>query len=199
MSTEPVPPPRVGRRSDPPVPHKTETLLKVNTPRPTPAVFSSAWPAILLVLLASFLFAMLFPSLGVLLLVTAPPAVFIAFAVAAIKARKIRLTVTDEVVKVSNGKAGYACDRSQVRSALLVSKLRRRVLAPRTTDLFLLDGEGSSVMMLSGRLWPPTLLEQVIDIVTPNEVQRLPGPESLASLQTRFPRILKGPGSSPSR
>ena len=199
MSTEPVPPPRVGRRADPQVPHITETLLKVNTPRPTAAVFSTAWPAMLLVLSAAFLFAMLFPVLGVLLLVTAPPAVVVAFAVAAFKARKIRLTVTDEVVRVSNGKAGYACDRSQVRSALLVSKLKRRVLAPRTTDLFLLDDAGRSVMMLSGRLWPAAVLEQVIDIVTPNDVQRLPGPESLASVQTRFPRILMGPGSSPGR
>ena len=48
-------------------------------------------------------------------------------------------------------------------------------------------------MMLSGRLWPAAVLEQVIDIVAPNDVQRLPGPESLVSLQTRFPRILKGP------
>ncbi len=196
MSNEPVPPPRVGRRADPQVPHTTTTLLKVNTPRPTGAVFGRAWPVIVLTLLVCFLFASFFPSLGTLLLVTAPPAVLIAFAVAAIKARRIRLTVTDEVVRVSNGKAGYACDRSQVQSALLVSKLRRRVLAPRTTDLFLLDGEGASVMMLSGRLWPPGVLEQVIDIVTPNEVQRLPGPASLTSLQTRFPRILKRPGGS---
>jgi len=174
-------------------------LLKVNTPRPTAAVFGSAWPAILLVLVASFLFAVLFPSLGALLLVTAPPAVLIAFGYAAFKARGIRLTITEDAVRVSNGKAGYGCDRSQVQAALLVSKLKRRALAPRTTDLFLLDAAGRSVMMLSGRLWPPAVLEQVLDVIAPGEVHRLPGPESLASLQTRFPRILKGPGSSPSR
>ena len=110
--TSPSRRPASGAAADPPVPRTTKTLLKVNTPRPTAAVFSTAWPAILLVLVVAFLFAMLFPVLGVLLLVTAPPAVLIAFAVAAFKARKIRLTVTDEVVRVSNGKAGYACDRA---------------------------------------------------------------------------------------
>jgi hypothetical protein len=193
VPTEPVPPPRVGRRSDPPAPRTSTTFLQVNTPRPTAAVLSTAWPVIVLALAISFLFATFFPELGALLLVAVPPAVLVAFAFAALKARGIRLTVTDEVVRVSNGKAGYACDRADVRSALLVSKLRRRALAPRTTDLFLLDGESRSVMMLSGRLWPAAVLEQVIDIVTPNDVQRLPGPESLVSLQTQFPRILKGP------
>ena len=196
MTTEPVPPPRVGRRSDPPVAPSTKPSFKVNTPRPTSAVFSTAWPVILLALAGSYLFATLFPALGALLLVTAPPAVIIAFAIAAIKARNIRLTVTDEVVRVSNGKAGYSCDRTQVQSALLVSKMKRRMLAPRTTDLFLLAGDGNSVMMLSGRLWPADILEQVIEIVAPNAVQRLPGPESLASLQNRFPQLLKGPKGS---
>jgi hypothetical protein len=174
-------------------------LLKVNTPRPTAAVLSTAWPIILLVVVVSFLFATLFPTIGTLLWFTAPPAVVIAVAIAALRARSIRLTVTDEVVRVSNGKTGYACDRAQVQSALLVSKMRRRALAPRTTDLFLLDGAGSSVMLLSGRLWPAALLEQVIALISPGDVQRLPGPENLTSLQTRFPRILREPGSGNTR
>jgi len=196
VTTEPVPPPRVGRRSDPPVPRTAKPLFEVNTPRPTAAVFSTAWPVIVLALVGSLLFASLFPALGALLLITAPPAVLVAFAIAALRARSIRLTITDQLVRVSNGKAGYSCHRPEVQSALLVSKMKRRTLAPRTTDLFLLDGDGSSVMLLSGRLWPADLLEQVIDIVAPNAVQRLPGPESLASLQTRFPQMLKGPKSA---
>ena len=196
MSNEPVPPPRVGRRSDPPLPHNTKPLFRVSTPRPTAAVFSTAWPVILLALVASYLFATLFPSLGALLLVSVPPAVLVAFGSAVFKARSIRLTVTDETVRVSNGQAGYSCNRSDVRSAVLVSKLKRRMLAPRTTDLFLLDGDGSSVMMLSGRLWPATLVEEVIDVITPADVQRLPGPESLPSLHARFPRLLLAGGKS---
>jgi hypothetical protein len=171
-------------------------LLQVNTPRPTAAVFSTAWPVMLVAVVGSYLFATLFPSLGALLLVSVPPAVLVAFALAVFKARSIRLTVTEEVVRVSNGKAGYACDRATVQSALLVSKLKRRALAPRTTDLFLLDSDGSSVMMLSGRLWPVVVLEQVIDVITPADVQRLPGPESLASLHAKFPRLLLTGGTS---
>ena len=103
---------------------------------------------------------------------------------------------------MSNGKAGYACARSHVQSAVLVARFARRVVAPRTTDLILLDRDGRKALLLSGLLWPATVLEQVIDLM-PEPVQRLPGrsprrhccplPESC-----RTPTAAKGTDDSPS-
>jgi hypothetical protein len=119
-----------------------------------------------------------------------PLAVIAALTIGGARARMIRLSVTDEVVRVSNGKAEIACARSHVVSAVLVERLARRRLAPATTDLILLERNGRSVLLLSGLLWPPPILEQVIAIVVPNAVERVSGRQTPASLTARFPRIL---------
>ena len=153
-------------------------------------MFITSWPVTFAVLLAAYLFALLFPSVGALMLIAAPVAVGGALLLAANAARKIRLTVTEEEVRVANTKAAIACDRSHVVSAVLVESLARRWLEPRTTDLILLDRTGRCALLLSGRLWPPAVLEQVLGLITP-EIIRLTGKQTPLSLAAKFPHILE--------
>jgi hypothetical protein len=143
------------------------------------------------VLLIGYLFALWFPSVAALMLFAVPIAVGAALLIAAAAARKIRLTVTDQEVRVANNKAAIACDRSHVVSAVLVESLARRWLEPRTTDLILLDRTGRCALLLSGRLWPPAVLEQVLGLVEPEDIVRVPGKQTPRSLAARFPNILQ--------
>jgi len=181
---EPVPDQRTGRA-------RGGLLLDVPAPHPVRSMLILGWPMILAVLIPSYLVAILFPVLGALLLIGAPLAVLAAFGVAAIRARKTRLTVTDEVLRVTNGVAEIACARAHVDIAVLVDSLSRRRLAPRTTDLILLDHNGRTVLLLSGLLWPRAVLEQVITVITPAAVERVTGQQTPASLAARFPNILQ--------
>ena len=69
---------------------------------------NNGWMMMAAVLVVAYLFATLFPTLGGLLLIGAPLAVLGAGSLAACQVRKVRLTVTDEIVRVSNGKTGMA-------------------------------------------------------------------------------------------
>jgi len=153
-------------------------------------MFVTSWPVIFSVLLLGYLFALLFPPIAALMLFAVPIAVGAALLLAAAAARKIRLTVTDEEVRVANSKAAIACDRSHVLSAVLVASLARRWLEPRTTDLILLDRTGRCALLLSGRLWPPAVLEQVLGLLEP-EIVRVSGKQTPLSLAARFPNILQ--------
>lgn len=152
-------------------------------------VFNS-WPVIFAVLVGSYLVAMFFPAIGGLLLITTPIAVVVAVVAGGVRARKIRLTVTQDMIKVSNGRDGNACDRAEVQSAVLVESFARRRWSPRTTTLILLDRDGRNALLLSGLLWPPAVLEQVIDLMPGVPVKRLEGTQSPNSLAVRYPNIL---------
>lgn len=170
-------------------------LLDVAAPHPIRAMLITGWPPIVLALLLSYLAALFFPLLAAPLMIGVPLAVIAALTIGGARARRIRLTVTDENVRVSNGKAEIACARSHVVSAVLVERLSRRRLAPATTDLILLDRNGRSALLLSGLLWPPAVLDQVIAIVlphaaVPDAVERVSGKQTPSSLTARFPRIL---------
>jgi len=148
-------------------------------------VLANGWPTVLLVLVVAYLFAMFFPTLG------APLGVFAALAAATMRARNIRLTVTDEVLRVTSGKDGFATDREHVHSAVLVESFARRRIGIRTTDLILLDQEGRTALLLSGLLWPPATLERVIDLLSGVPVERVEGRQSPESLALRYPKILQ--------
>lgn len=161
-------------------------------------MFFTGWPMIFTVLLLAYLFALLFPSVGALMLFGAPLAVGAALVLAAVSAGKITLTVTEEEVRVANNRAAIACDRSHVTAAVLVEKLSRRWFAPRTTDLILLDRTGRCALLLSGRLWPPAVLDQVLDLITPASVDRVGGKQTPLSLTARYPHILENMDGTPS-
>ena len=154
-------------------------------------MLANGWPMILLVLVVAYLFAMFFPALGGLLLIGAPLGIFAALAAATMRARNIRLTFTDEVIRVTSGKEGFATDREHVHSAVLVESFARRRIGIRTTDLILLDQQGRTALLLSGLLWPPALLERVLDILAVVPVERVEGRQSPDSLALRYPRILQ--------
>ena len=170
---------------------KRRVLLDVGTPQPIKSMAFNSWPLIAGVLVASYLFAMIFPAIGGLLLITVPLALIAALVYGGFQARKIRLTVTDDMIKVSNGKLGNACDRSHVHSAVLVESFARRKWSPRTETLILLDRDGRNALLLSGLLWPPAVLEQVIDLMPGVPVERLEGAQSPYSLAARYPKILQ--------
>jgi len=177
-------------------------LLDVGTPQPMKAMAFNSWPLIAGVLVVSYLVAMFFPAIGGLLLITIPIVVVAALVVGGLQAKKIRLTVTDDVIKVSNGKSGNACDRSHVQSAVLVERFARRKWSPRTTTLILLDRDGRNALLLSGLLWPPAVLDQVIDLMPGVPVERLEGTQSPYTLAARYPKILQntdGTEKGPSR
>ena len=69
--------------------------------------------------------------------------------------------------------------------------LARRRFRARTTDLILLDRDGRTALLLSGTLWPPAVLERVIDTLGPVPVERVTGKQTPASLAARYPRILQ--------
>lgn len=166
-------------------------LLDVGTPQPMKAMAFNSWPVLLAVLAASYLAAVFFPAIAGLLLVTVPIAVIAALIAGGVRAKKIRLTVTDDMIKVSNGKDGNACARSHVVSALLVESFARRRWSPRTSTMILLDRDGRNALLLSGLLWPPAILEQVIDLMPGVPVERLEGNQSPESLVRRYPKILQ--------
>ena len=166
-------------------------LLDVSTPQPMKAMAFNSWPVIAAVLIASYLVAVLFPAIGGLLLITVPIAVIAALVLGGFQAKKIRLTVTEDMIKVSNGKTGNACDRSHVHSAVLVESFARRKWSPRTTTLILLDRDGRNALLLSGLLWPPAVLDQVIDLMPGVPVERLEGTQSPYTLAARYPKILQ--------
>jgi len=143
------------------------------------------------VLVVTYLFATFFPAIGALLLIVIPVAVVAALVAGAVRTRRIRLMVTEEVVKVTNGKAGTACLRSEIQTAVVVERFARRPLSPRTTNLILLNDKGRTLLMLSGLLWPVHVLRRVIDMVEPAEAVDVPGRQTPKTLAARFPRILE--------
>ncbi len=155
------------------------------------AMAFNSWPLIVGVLLLSYLVAVFFPAIGGLLLIVMPVAVVAALVAGGFRAKKIRLTVTEDMIKVSNGKDGNACDRSHVQSAVLVESFARRRWSPRTETLILLDRDGRNALLLSGFLWPPAVLEEVIDLMPDVPVERLEGTQSPDSLAARYPKILQ--------
>jgi hypothetical protein len=132
-----------------------------------------------------------FPALGGLLLIVTPIAVVAALVAAGMRARKIRLTVTEDVIAVSSGKSGIACDRSHVQSAVLVEDFVRRRLGPRTESLILLDRDGKTALMLYGLLWPPAVLQRVIALMPDVPLERIEGKQTPESLAVRYPNILQ--------
>jgi hypothetical protein len=156
-------------------------------------MFLMGWPMMLLIVLLAYSVAVLFPVLAGLLIVGAPLAVLLAFAVAAVKARNIRLVVTPEVVLTSSAKDAVSCDRDHVALVVLVESFRRRALAPRSTDLILVGRGGRAELLLSGLLWPAAILEEVVDALAPLPVERVSGRQTVASLAARYPDILRSP------
>lgn len=175
------------------------TRFEVSADRPARAVLLSGLPSILLVLVVTYLFATFFPAIGALLLIVIPVAVVAALVAGAVRTRRIRLMVTEEVVKVTNGKAGTACLRSDIQTAVVVERFARRPLSPRTTNLILLNDKGRTLLMLSGLLWPVDVLRRVIDMVEPAEVVDVPGRQTPKTLSARFPRILERAEPEPPR
>lgn len=173
-------------------------LLDVGVPQPMRAIVYNSWQLILLILGVSYFFAVFFPAIGGLLLIATPIAVVAALIVAGTRARKIRLKVTDEVISVSNGKAGFACERSQVQSAVLVESFSRHRFGARTESLVLMDRDGKTAAMLSGLLWPPVVLEEVIDLLPGLPVDRLEGKQTPATLAVKYPNILRNTDGSES-
>ena len=167
------------------------TRYEVSADRPARAVLLSGLPSILPVLVVTYLFATFFPALGALLLIVIPVAVVAALVAGAVRTRRIRLMVTEEVVKVTNGKAGTACLRSDIQTAVVVERFARRPLSPRTTNLVLLNDKGRTLLMLGGLLWPVDVLRRVIDVVEPAEVVDVPGRQTPKTLAAKFPRILE--------
>ena len=181
---ESVPDQRVDRS-------RPEVLLDVGVAQPMKAIIFNSWPVVLLILVASYLTAMFFPTLGGLLLIGTPIAVVAALVAAGMRARKIRLKVIGDLISVSNGKAGFACERSAVHAAVLVESFTRRRFGALSESLVLLDRDGKTAMMLSGLLWPPVVLERVIDLLPGVPVERLEGKQTPASLAVRYPNILQ--------
>lgn len=168
----------------------------MRAPSPFVSVLNTGWPMIAIVLAAAYVFATLFPALGGLLLIGAPVAVLGAMSIAAWRVGRVRLAVTTEVVRVSDGKAAKAADRSEVRSAVLVESLARKRFGRRSTDLILLDRDGRCALLLSGSLWPPANLEQVIELLDPVPVMRLEGRQTPLTLAARYPKILQNSDGS---
>ena len=158
--------------------------------RPVRAMLISGLPLILLMLFVVYVFAVLFPTIGVLLLITTPLAVIAALAVAGIRARRVHLVVSDELVQVTNGQTGVTCERRYIKTAILVERFARRPLSTRATNLIFLDAQGRTLLMLAGMLWPADVLERVVATVDPADVVRMPGRQTPKTLAARFPRIL---------
>ena len=97
VSDESAPDQRLGRSRRGP-------LLDVGVPYPIRSVLATGWPMILLVLVLAYLFAIFFPVLGGLLLIAVPLAIFAAVVAGTLRARSIRLIVTEDVIRVSSGK-----------------------------------------------------------------------------------------------
>ena len=72
----------------------------------------------------------------------------------------------------------------------------RRWWSPRTTSLILLDRDGRTALLLSGLLWPPAVLEQVIELMPDVPLERLEGKQSPSSLAARYPMILENTDGS---
>ena len=182
-------------RADPPdwidEPDEPLATMVVSSPQPVRAMWATGWPLVACVLLAAFIIGMLFPLVGLPLLIFAPLAVGAAFLVAAQRAKAIRLEVSKDAVRVSNDKTGLSCQRSDVHSALLVESFERGPLMPSTTDLILLNRAGRSLIVLTGLLWPPAILDRVVDVLGPIPVERVTGKQTPQSLARRYPEIVK--------
>lgn len=157
---------------------------------PYRAMAGNGWPIALGLLLIAVVFAFFFPLLGILLAVSTPLAILAAFFYGMTRARLIRVQVSDDVVSVGNGKDGNACDRAEIRTAVVVSGLRRRATLPRTTDLILLDGRGRTLLLVPGLLFNAETFDDIIDLIRPATVERLTGTFTPESLTTRYPLIL---------
>lgn len=131
-----------------------------------------------------------FPVLAGLVMVGAPLAVIAAFAVTAIRAHSIRLTVTDEVVRVFSGKSGVTCDRYGIDRLVLVDGFKRRWSTPRSPALIMLDSSGHAIMLLSALLWSSPVLERVIELLAPLPVDRI-GPQTSKSLTAIYPDVFR--------
>lgn len=170
---------------------RPEEVFEVSPPAPVRAMLLNGWPMAAAVIVLLGAFAVFFPALGAFLIFFTPLAIGAAFLVGAVRVRGIRLRVTDEVVQVTNGKAGAGCDRTQIRTAVLVDSFSRRRTLPRRTDLILLDPHGRALLLLAGLLWPREVLEDVIDLLIPVDVVRVPGRHTPKTLARRFPRLLE--------
>lgn len=150
----------------------------------------NGWPIAVGILVIAAVFAFFFPLLGILLAVSTPLAVLAAFFYGMTRARLIRVQVSDDVITVGNGKAGNACDRAEIRTAVVVQGLRRRPTLPRTTDLVLLDARGRTLLLVPGLLFAADTFDDIIDLIRPATVERLSGPFSPEQLAQRYPLIL---------
>ncbi len=165
--------------------------MVVSSPQPVRAMWVTGWPLIACVLLSALIVGVFFPLMGLPLLVFTPLAVGGAFLIAAQRAKAIRLEIGKVQVRVSNDKTGLNCQRSDVASAVLVDSFERGPLIPATTDLILLDRAGRSLIVLTGLLWPPAVLDRAIDVLGPLPVERVAGRQTPQSLARRHPKILQ--------
>ena len=165
-------------------------LLDVKPARSGRTILLTGWPVMLVIVVAAIVLGGFFPGLAGLLVVGTPLAVIGAFAVATIKARTIRLTVTGEVVRVSSGKSGITCDRDDIDRMVLVESLKRRKLVPRAPALILLDNTGHAILLLDGLLWPGDVLERVVALLTPIPTDRREA-NTTASLAAVYPGIFR--------
>ena len=131
--------------------------MSVAAPYPVRAMWALSWPLMGCVLLAAFLVGMFFPVMGLPLLILTPVAVAAAFWLAARHARTVRLDINRDAVRVTNDRTALTTPRQEVASALWVESFHRGPLLPDTTDVFLLDKAGRSLLMLNGLLWPPAM------------------------------------------
>lgn len=186
-SASPPPARRWGQPSDP---NRTPDFYERSADHPYRAMALNGWPVAVGLLVIAVVFAFFFPLLGILLAVSTPLAILAAYFYGMTRARLIRVQVTDDVITVGNGKAGNACDRSEIRTAVVVQGLRRRATLPRTTDLILLDARGRTLLLVSGLLFAVETFDDIIDLIRPGTVDRLSGAFTPESLTERYPLIL---------
>ena len=62
--------------------------------------------------------------------------------------------------------------------------------------MILLDRDGRNALLLSGLLWPPAVLEQVINLMPEVPVERLAGTQTPYTLAARYPKILQNTDGS---
>ncbi len=183
--------PQPARRWDQPSPSgKVPDFYERSADHPYRAMALNGWPIALGLLVIAVIFAFFFPLLGILLAVSTPLAILAAYFYGMTRARLIRVQVSDDVVSVSNGKTGNACDRAEIRTAVIVQGLRRRVTLPRTTDLILLDARGRTLLLVPGLLFAAETFDDIVDLIRPATVDRLSGAFTPESLTERYPLIL---------
>ena len=172
-------------------PAEEVATMSVAAPYPVRAMWALSWPLMGCVLLAAFLVGMFFPVMGLPLLILTPVAVAAAFWLAARHARTVRLDINRDAVRVTNDRTALTTPRQEVASALWVESFHRGPLLPDTTDVFLLDKAGRSLLMLNGLLWPPAMLDRALDVLGPPPVERVPGRQTGATLTARHPALVR--------